>query len=285
MRLALGTVQFGIPYGVSNDIGQVSDKSAKDILKYASSAGIDTIDTAIDYGQSEEVLGQVGVDNFKVISKLPYIHNEVISVEDWISNQINSSLNRLGLKSLYGFMLHHPNQIFSSFGEEVLESLQKLKQAGLVQKLGVSIYDPAELENIYNQFHFDIVQCPFNILDRRLVQSGWLEKLNMKGVEIHTRSCFLQGLLLMKRDQIPKKFDIWKNYWDKWEEWSKDNNTSKLNGCLSYCLSFKGIHKVVVGVEKKLQLKEVVHASNSKFLNKIPDLGCSDLKLINPVNW
>lgn len=285
MKLALGTVQFGMPYGISNSQGQVSKQGVEEILQYANSVGIDTIDTAIAYGKSEQVLGHAGVEGFKVISKLPSIPEKYMCLEEWISNELNSSLNRLGIRALYGFMLHHPEQIYGAAGEKVLKTLEKLKEAGLVKKLGVSIYDPAELDKLFSLFNFDIVQCPYNIVDRRLVTSGWLEQLKKKGVEVHTRSSFLQGLLLMERDALPKKFDVWKNYWDRWEEWVKDNNLSKLRGCLSFCLSCKGIDRVVVGVDKKLQLEEIVAAADNIITNSLPDLNCSDPKLINPANW
>ena len=194
-------------------------------------------------------------------------------------------MNRLGTKSLYGLMLHRPDQIYGSVGEKILASLEDLKEAGLVRNLGVSVYDPSELDKLFCLFDFDIVQCPLNLLDRRLVNSGWLDKLKTNGVEVHTRSSFLQGLLLMERNEIPSKFEIWKYYWDKWDEWAQDNNVRRLRGCLSYCLSCEGVDKVVVGVDKKSQLKEIVTSADSKVINSLPDLSCSDTNLINPANW
>lgn len=285
MKLALGSVQFGMPYGISNYHGQVSNHGVKEILEYASSVGIDTIDTAIAYGKSEQALGNAGVENFNVISKLPSIPKKSSKVQDWVSNELNCSLDRLGVSSLYGFMLHRPDQIYNKAGERVLKALEILKEDGLIKKIGVSVYDPDELNKLFMLFDFDIIQCPLNIFDRRLINSGWLNKLNNKRVEVHTRSSFLQGLLLMEKDEIPKKFEIWKSYLDKWEEWVKDNNISKLNGCLSYCLSCKGVDKIVVGVDAKSQLEEIVALSNNKIINPFPDLSCSDERLINPSNW
>lgn len=285
MKLALGSAQFGMPYGINNRVGQVPQQAIKLILKYASSVGINTIDTAISYGSSEQVLGYTGVKRFRVVSKLPPIPNDIQNIQDWMFVEIKSSLKRLRILSLDAIMLHQPNQVFGPMGKKILSSLEAVKKAGLVKKLGVSIYDPADLNELFSIYNFDIIQCPLNILDRRLVDSGWLKKLNTNGVEVHTRSSFLQGLLLMERDKIPAKFEIWKYYWDKWDEWIRDNNISRIRACLAYCLSCKGIDKIIVGVDQESQLREIVDIAESKALISFPDMSCTDINLINPSKW
>jgi aryl-alcohol dehydrogenase-like predicted oxidoreductase len=200
-------------------------------------------------------------------------------------SEVEGSLTRLGVTCLHGLMLHRPDQLYGRIGERVLESLMSLKEAGLVKKVGVSVYDPGEFDRLFSLAYFGIVQCPLNLMDRRLVDSGWLQKLTLKSVEVHTRSSFLQGLLLMERGDIPSKFEAWKCYWDSWDEWVRDNNVTRLRGCLSYCLSHKGVDRVVVGVDNKSQLEEIVAASNAKVIDSFPDLTCSDPNLINPANW
>jgi len=285
MKLALGTAQFGMSYGINNMAGQVSQHAAQQILQYASLVGIHTIDTAIAYGSSEQCLGLAAVDAFEVITKLPSIPDNCNNVEDWVLGEVEGSLDRLGIRCLHGLMLHRPDQLYGRMGERVLASLMRLKDAGLVRKIGVSVYDPGEFDQLFSLADFGIVQCPLNLMDRRLVDSGWLQKLTLKSVEVHTRSSFLQGLLLMERGDIPSKFEIWKCYWDRWDEWVRDNNVTRLRGCLSYCLSHKGVDRVVVGVDNKSQLEEIVAASNAKVIDSFPDLTCSDPNLINPANW
>lgn len=285
MKLALGTAQFGMTYGINNMAGQVSQHAVQQILQYASLVGMHTIDTAIAYGTSEQCLGLVGVDAFEVITKLPSIPESCNNVEDWMLREVEGSLNRLDITCLHGLMLHRPDQLYGPMGERILASLMRLKEAGLVRKVGVSVYDPEEFDQLFSLADFGIVQCPLNLMDRRLVDSGWLQKLTLKSVEVHTRSSFLQGLLLMERGDIPNKFETWKCYWDRWDEWVRDNNTSRLHGCLSYCLSHKGVDRVVVGVDEKSQLEEIVAASNVKVIDSFPDLTCSDPNLINPANW
>jgi aryl-alcohol dehydrogenase-like predicted oxidoreductase len=285
MKLALGTAQFGMSYGINNMAGQVSQHTAQQILQYASLVGMHTIDTAIAYGNSERCLGLAGVDGFEVVTKLPSIPENCNNVEDWMLREVEGSLNRLDVTRLHGLMLHRPDQLYGPMGERILASLLRLKEAGLVRKIGVSVYDPEEFDQLFSLADFGIVQCPLNLMDRRLVDSGWLRKLKLKNVEVHTRSSFLQGLLLMERGDIPNKFETWKLYWDIWDEWVRDNNVTKVRGCLSYCLSHKGVDRVVVGVDEKSQLEEIVSASKTKVIDSFPDLTCSDPNLINPANW
>jgi hypothetical protein len=150
----------------------------------------------------------------------------------------------------------------------------------------VSIYSSKEIDEILNgPIKPDIIQLPISILDKRLFESKHLQEINKMNIKIQARSIFLQGLLLMERGDIPNKFETWKCYWDRWDEWVRDNNTSRLHGCLSYCLSHRGVDRVVVGVDKKSQLEEIVAASNVKVIDSFPDLTCSDPNLINPANW
>ena len=287
MKLALGTAQFGLSYGVANTSGQISVNEACKILDYCKAVGINTIDTAIDYGTSEECLGASGVDEFDVITKIPAIPKFCPDVNFWLKSQLESSLMRMNLKSVYGVMLHRPEQLFGSFGPAILKSLADLKDKGKVKKIGVSVYDPKELEDIYSLYEFDLVQTPFNLIDRRLVSTGWLDRLNERGVEIHCRSCFLQGLLAMPKEDIPKKFSAWEGLWSNWHGWlGHGTPISAVEACIAFIDSFEGIGKIVVGVDSQEQLEQLVAASKKKIdVKSLPDISSDDTQLINPSNW
>ena len=92
-----------------------------------------------------------------------------------------------------------------------------MKKNGVISKIGISIYSPSQLDLILPKFSIDIVQAPFNIVDRRILNSGWLEKLSKKNIETHIRSVFLQGLLLMQYEKIPNQFSHWNRVWLKWK--------------------------------------------------------------------
>lgn len=284
-RLALGTAQFGLPYGISNKEGQSPPEEIRKILNLALMSNIDTIDTAISYGDSESSLGHFGTDNFKVITKLPPFLSKDLTLQAWFYKQINNSLTRLNTSQIYGLLLHDPKQLLESYGEDLFKSLRELKDDGKIQKIGISINTIEELEVLVPKFDFDLIQAPFNLIDRRLHNSGWLNKLKDNDVEIHVRSVFLQGLLLMPRKDLPRKFLPWENLWDKWHQWINDSGISPLTACLFYPLSFPEIDRVIVGVNSELQLKELINSFNIKNIDNLPDLSSQDENLICPSRW
>ena len=192
---------------------------------------------------------------------------------------------RLGVSSVYGLLLHRSAQLLGKDGKILYQTLQKLKESGQVQKIGISIYSPSELEELTPYYHFDLVQAPFNLFDRRLSLSGWLQRLKDKDVEVHVRSAFLQGLLLMPKENIPVKFLRWYGLLGKWHEWLSNNSVSATQACLAYPLSFSEIDRVVVGVDSMIQLEQIIEAVNSRMQIELPDLQCEDESLINPSRW
>lgn len=285
MKLALGTAQFGLNYGVANTQGQISHSRAREIISYCRSVGIDTLDTAISYGESEQCLGNIGVQDFNIITKLPHVPDTILNIENWMMDEVSASLSRLNIKRLYGLMLHRPDQLFERNGEKIVASLKKLKDMGVIQKIGVSVYSPDEFKDLFLIHDFDLVQCPFNLIDRRLVSSGWLKKFKDSGVEVHVRSSFLQGLLLMPRNKIPQNFQIWSSLWDHWHAWLEENAVSPIEACLAYVLSEPNIDQIVVGIDSKEQLQQITAAIETTCLDTFPDISSFDNRLLNPSNW
>ena len=285
MKIELGTVQFGIPYGIANSKGQVEKKEAKNILDYAKRSGINSIDTAIAYGTSEKCLGEIGLDGFQVITKLPEIPHNYGNLKHWILKHIKNSLSTLSVESLSGLLLHRPSQLLDSDKKELWSILLQLKADGFVKKIGFSIYTPDELDNLWDLYKPDLNQAPYSIFDRRLHTSGWLERLYNENVEVHIRSIFLQGLLLLNKNTRPKKFNKWLGLWNQWDDWLDGNNITALQAAVSFSISDNRITKVTVGVDSLDQLKEIISASNSN-INKFPqDLNIGDTKLLNPSEW
>jgi aryl-alcohol dehydrogenase-like predicted oxidoreductase len=285
MKLALGTAQFGFNYGVANTLGKISHNSAEEIIKYCQSAGIKMLDTAISYGESEQCLGSIGVQDFNIVTKLPHIPDAISDIESWMMEEVSASISRLNTKSLYGLMLHRPDQLFERNGEAIVASLKKLKDMGVIEKVGVSVYSPDEFKDLFLMHDFDLVQCPFNLIDRRLVSSGWLKKFKNSGIEVHVRSSFLQGLLLMPRNKIPQNFQTWSSLWDHWHTWLEENAVSPIEACLAYVLSESNIDQIVVGVDSKEQLQQIIGAIETTCLDTFPDISSLDNRLLNPSNW
>jgi len=285
-RLGLGTVQFGMPYGMANRTGQVTRQEAERILTHARESGVTLLDTAISYGESEACLGAVGVQDFKVVSKLPPLPEEVSDIPVWVDEEVRGSLQRLGTDSIYGLLLHRSENLTGAGGALVFEALSQLKASKTVQKIGVSIYDPKELEPVFDRFAIDMVQAPFNLIDRRLLRSGWLDRLHQGGVEVHTRSAFLQGLLLMDRKDIPSKFDRWGSIWDDWHRQLTHHRVPATAACLQFALRHPQISHVLVGTDNLGQFQELTASAEMP----LPELDLAALEsddetLINPSLW
>ena len=286
-KIALGTVQFGIDYGINSENGQVQPEEVRSILNYAHSQNIDLLDTAPAYGNSEKVLGVANVQNFKVVTKTRHFNNAEVSNSDidLLKKDFSCSLTDLRQESFYGVLVHNASDLLKSGAEKLYDHLQELKQAEKIEKIGVSVYDYSQLQSILDNFDIDLVQLPFNILDRRMIDSGMLSTLRSKGVEVHARSVFLQGLLLMTEQSRHEKFNRWSGLWKIWHEWLNDNQITALEATIRYAISMPEISKVLVGVDNKDQLKEIIIASNGILPNIPTELHTNDINLLNPSNW
>lgn len=285
MKIALGTVQLGMEYGVANSGGRVSAAEVQHILSVARSNNVDTLDTAVAYGDSEQVLGHAGIEGFKVVSKLPPCLSHTDKVADWVSTRVENSLKNLSQSSIYGFLLHRPLELLSEDGKVIYDTLRKLQKEGLIERIGVSIYGPEDLERLSSHYSFDLVQAPMNIFDRRLLISGWLERLKDADTEVHIRSAFLQGLLLMKAQERPVYFNQWSYLFEAFNEWYCSKGITPLQACLGFLNQQVGVDKIVVGVDSADQLQSILVAANSEISNIPNALQSSDKALINPANW
>ena len=283
--IILGTAQFGMPYGVANRTGQLDRAQAEATIRIARSGGIRLVDTAVGYGQSEALLGTLDLGDMKVMTKLPAVPLGCADVRRWVRQQVTDSLERLHVSRLWGLSFHRPEQLLEAVGQDLYHEVRSLQDQGLVEKIGVSIYEPGELGPLLAGRRFDMVQAPFNILDRRLASSGWVERLNGLGCEVHARSVFLQGLLLLPDAMRPPYFERWRSLFSDWDRWLLDVGLSPLEACLRYALSTRGIAKLVVGVDGPEQLQQVLAAADGH-LPPVPEqLSCADPDLLNPARW
>jgi len=278
MKLALGTVQFGLDYGVTNHDGQVTIEEARDILNYAKNNGIDTLDTAAAYGSSEQVIGEIGVDDFHVITKTVSLENGV----DKVLKGCYKSLDNLNIEQADGLLIHNIDEVNNKKFGTLFSQLNKLKEQGLINKIGFSTYTPEQVDFLLENFDFDLIQVPFNVFDTRLVQGGQLQALNNNGVEIHARSVFLQGVLL-SLNNLSNYFSTWGAEFGTYQEMVKDSGLSLLEYSINFALNMKEIDKVLVGVNSKGQLMEI--AAAAKEVDNIEAHPINDINLLNPSLW
>jgi aryl-alcohol dehydrogenase-like predicted oxidoreductase len=286
MKLAIGTAQFGLDYGVSNQSGQVSEDHVGQILKAAKRAGVETLDTAAGYGSSERSLGRVGVSHFEVITKFGALPDHITNIKRWVYDQIEGSLDRLNVNVLHGCLMHCPNDLLGSHGDSIYEALSETKVQGLTQNIGISIYDPEQLDHLMHRFDFNIVQAPMNIFDRRIDSSGWLNRLKKTNTQVHIRSVFLQGLLLMDPVARPDYFSRWMSMFHDYDVWLARSNMSALDACTGFVQQFENVQKIIIGVASLSQLESIIEAMSANAMVNAPhDLKSDDIKLINPSEW
>lgn len=271
-------------YGIANTQGQVSRGEVREILGSAARAGIDTLDTAIAYGDSEAAIGAAGAHNWKIITKLPAIPQGCRSVTGWVQAEVRGSLELTCAGQLEALLLHHPADLAGPLGKELLAALPEIKAAGLARKVGVSIYDPGELGPIMDAMPVDIVQVPLNPVDHRIETSGWLARLQRRGVEVHARSAFLQGLLLMDPEMRPAFFARWSAIWSEWSAWLAESGQSGLEACIADVLA-SSVDKIVVGVDSVRHIEEILRAAAGDGLPAPRSLHSEDVGLLNPACW
>jgi aryl-alcohol dehydrogenase-like predicted oxidoreductase len=277
MNIAIGTVQFGLDYGISNYDGKTAFEETKKILKYAEEVGIDLLDTAREYGDCEQTIGKIiHEDNckFKIVTK--------VGKEANIDEDVEESMRMLSLKKVHGILIHNTGVLFSDGGKKIYRRLESKKRDGLVERIGVSVYTPDETRKILDNFNIDIIQIPSSILDQRFVSSGVLDTLKEKNIEIHVRSVFLQGLYFMS--PVPAGFSSIKNEILRVNNAARDLGVSKLKLMVDYAKSIK-VDKIIIGVNCLKQLKEIVDEYSKK--DSLIDFSqfSSDNKLIDPRLW
>jgi aryl-alcohol dehydrogenase-like predicted oxidoreductase len=256
MKLCLGTAQFGLDYGISNVYGKVPRHEVLKILNYAWQNDITMIDTASAYGDSEssigESLGKIK-KHFQIITKYPV--KQAVPPPVWI----DISLRRLQVESVYGYLFHS----YSIFREhpDYIEEFLKIKECGKAFKIGLSLYYPEEAEYILqNNIPCDIVQVPYNIFDQRF--ENIFSDLKSRGIEIHVRSVFLQGLFFIHPNELNEYFAGIRHLLHELSDFSTKNKLTMSAMCLGFADANKYTDKIVIGVDSLNNLKDNIHNYN-----------------------
>lgn len=285
-KLILGTANFGLNYGIANSEKMVNEDVIRVIFHNALIGGITNFDTAQSYGNIEQKLKDFLPNSANVITKIN-VETEPVFHFDSVQRKVSKSCKHLKTSSLFALLLHNSDVLLGLNGREVAESLLELKDKGFVEKIGVSIYDPEVLEHILPIFRPDIIQVPFNMFDNRILTSKWMERAKSKNdIEIHARSPFLQGLLLLKNYEIPKKFlNSWSDQFENWFLYQSSLNHSPDVIALQFCLQQPLVDKIVVGVDNEKQLDRILKIEKISNFPNVRGLPSSDVNLIDPSNW
>ena len=273
MQLCLGTVQFGMNYGIQH-AGQPALTDALNILDIAMQNGITAIDTAAAYGTAEEVVGtfidkQENIrEKFELISKLATTTLDDIPKEQYtetIRKSLLQSLKKLNTNYLDGYLLHNPADIYN---DSVLSALVTLKKEGLVKQIGASVYTPEEAKKGIEQ-GLDILQIPFSVFDQRMDEQGIFDLALVNGVKLHARSIFTQGLMLMDEMDIPPHLESAKPIVKRLAGFCMKHSISSVQLAVSFVCMQSGVTHLVFGVDNKEQLLEIVDAYKHPIANSI----------------
>lgn len=283
-KFSLGTAQFGMKYGINNYQKQPSQKELKRIINLARDSGMKNIDTAITYGNSEKLLGKVGVSDFNITTKLPFIKHINLKL---IKKDILNSIKRLKIKSLYAILLHSDVDTEKYFKNK-LKILKQIKKLGLVKKIGISLTNLDNLNRVITNRDIDIIQAPYNIMDQRIASNKYLKKIKKNNIEIQLRSIFLQGLFFKDYEDIKKLFKKNINFINKYSKVLKFNTHNKLSFLLNFINQNKISKNIIIGIDSESQLKKIIKVKlNNKSV--FPKTSINEQKkneeLINPSKW
>jgi len=272
-KIGLGSVQFGIDYGIANNQGQTSSKEVSKILDFASQSGVSYVDTASAYGTAEEVLGRNRVNRFNIVSKfMP------ASIGIAVSEQFQASCTKLAVSDLYAYLAHRPLDLIKE--RSSWSFLQSEKEKGRINKIGFSLNNPEELRQLATAgIEPDLIQVPYNFFDNRFRKQ--LIELKNRGCEIHTRSTFLQGLFFMPPNSLPPFFDEVKGQMYNLQE---EYGSGLAASLLKYVLDQEFVDVVIVGVNNVTQLKE--NLERLKAAQAMKDITLQiDENILMPSEW
>lgn len=284
-KICIGSANFGMEYGLDKK-SPLLKKDIKEIFEFLKKENTIYIDTAANYKNSEIIIGKYSTKKFKIITKIKKIPKGVNDLEKWLKNEIYTSCKKLRVNKIYGLLVHDTQDLKNKKkAKKIYKTFDILKKSKIIEKIGLSIYNPNELDLYLKNYNFEIVQAPLNIFDRRIINSGWLKKINEKGIEFFARSIFLQGLLIKDINKIDKFFSPYKKKFEKFEIWTQKLNISKVEACIRFVNSYREVDKVIVGINNKMHFFE-----NYKFLKKdkliVPNsLEIKSGKILNPKLW
>ncbi len=277
-RIIIGSANFTQTYGA--DPTKISSYEIKKILNLAKKNNIYEIDTAEAYLKDKKI--------FKKVNKKFRFSSKIILDSRWISlefcqKKLEEHFDNFNAKKIQTLLIHNVEILFTRNGVKIFKNLKELKKKKFFKKIGLSIYDTQYLNFLISNFDLDVVQCPYNILDRRILTTGWFDKLKNQGIETHIRSIFLQGLLVNKLVYKKKYFRKWQKKFYEWFKWLESNNISPIDYCLSDLLNCD-FDKIIIGINNFDSLKEIINFKKIN-INKMINLKISDNKLIDPRRW
>ena len=285
-RIALGTAQFGLDYGVTNATGRIAEQTTAAVLARARELGIAWLDTAAAYGSAEAVLGRLaGTDpGWRICTKAASA-NDGADLVAHARRQFGESLTRLGRSHVELLMIHDAQQLLGEQGAALYGWLAQQKKDSAAQAIGASVYDGAQALRIAERYALDWVQLPLNALDQRPLHDGTLAQLKRAGVKVQARSALLQGLLLADPQRLPAAFSAARAPLTRFRDSAGARGMTPLQMALGFVAQLAEVDLIVLGVESVAQLDDCVAALGGAAIDSAQMLSCDDLDVIDPRRW
>lgn len=300
-KITLGTAQLGFNYGIANVNGKPDFNKSIEILNYSWQNEINTFDTSPLYGNSEKLIGSFissksidNLENLIIISKLPRIQLEDKLTFDnlymHIKNQIFQSIKNLQIKKIPIYLIHHTPDINIKDGL-IIDCLTQIKSDGLIDKFGISAYNPEEVKTSLKFKDINVIQIPINIFDQRLIRNGLLKELKKRGYIIFARSIYLQGLFFISPEKLPKNLKIAKEPLLKLQTIIKEYNIDIDKLTFLFVRDLPEISSLVIGTEKVKQVERNIKILKEQpLLNDIRNRIMEEFseiseRIINPSLW
>jgi aryl-alcohol dehydrogenase-like predicted oxidoreductase len=292
LHIGLGTVQFGLDYGISNTSGRVSTDEVSCILSLASAKGISVLDTAAAYGNAEACLGEQlpAGHGFRIVTKLlpRPLGLAPTAIVAHVEDSFRASLDKLRCQQVAGLLVHRAEDLLSPGGEQTWSAMCALRDAGAVQKIGASVYSGAEINALLARYPLELVQLPINVLDQRLIAGGQLARLKQAGVEIHARSLLLQGVLAMPPESLPTHLRALGSSLRAYRRACAVEGLTPVQAALLFAAAVPEIDHAIMGVTSAAELAQLLIPHPDKRmlpLSWFSDYAQTDAKLINPALW
>lgn len=292
MKLALGTVQFGLRYGVANTTGQPAEAEVAEILRHAAGAGVEVLDTACLYGDSEAVLGRCmpAGHGFRIVTKTPkFAGIDSAPAAALLKASFAGSCERLRLSRLHGLLAHDANDLLGTSGDAIWQAMEELRADQRVMRIGASVYNGGQIDALLRRYPIDLVQLPLSLLDQRLIRSGHLDRLAERDVEVHVRSVFLQGALLMPPERLPPHLAGLRPCLERISVRAAALGISPLQAALRFVSGLKQVAAVVCGVDSLVQFDQLAAALKQPEValdaEDAAACACNDIRLLDPSQW
>lgn len=285
-KLLLGTAQFQANYGKSQ-FNKLHSKDIHEILKFAFENQITELDTAPDYGDSESQIGQANTKHL-ITSKIPSYSDISIGYSEWIEASIDQTLLNTRRQSIETILFHNAEEFIENYSNEVNEKIIQIKENNLIKKIGVSVYDTSELEEILEIFRPDVIQFPLNPFDQRFIKNH-IKDMHVAGIETIARSIFLQGVLVSRKLKDQEYFLKWHQDLSEWWNFCRSQNLKPYEACIRFILGVDFLDGYTLGVGSLKELQEITSTITKldtiDQLNVYENFQKNDLNLIDPRRW